>query len=447
VLAPPRRFLWAGRDFSPTVQRVVVGQGQRLEIETDRFDYSFYRAESSSLRNKALEGELADGSRFSAELAYLDIDRAVARYWTLTHPERAPLLWVAALDGLRSLKAAGNLAVIYEEGDGDSQTTHRSIEHHRFLGAYAYYLVCCADAWFLIVDCGERGPPNREDVYPDMLAMQFVLGRAFFFDALYGLGPDGEVVGAAGGRHGRNHGDEPKEQPPVPLDVLSDHWASYFFEAISRTYRERPKLRLYIALSHYLDALASAHVENRYLVLHVALEAFSYWLLGGNDRPEAPLVDKSRWRAWLKARADEITALAAPGLGTALLNRIRSIPKRAASSRVVEDAFTSVGLTLTDEMVAELDEDGRGRIVHAAIMFEESMADVDRYLRRIALVRTMLVALVARVVGYDGRILGWERSPGRPYDAPDPTWWPVGEQARLAARRIYLADLRSGARG
>lgn len=40
-----------------------------------------------------------------------------------------------------------------------------------------------------------------------MLGMQFVLGRAFFFDVLYGLNVEGQVVGIVGGRHGRDHGD------------------------------------------------------------------------------------------------------------------------------------------------------------------------------------------------------------------------------------------------
>ena len=134
-------------------------------------------------------------------------------------------------------------------------------------------------------------------------------------------------------------------------------------------------------------------------------------------------------------------SVASPGLGEALYAKITSVPARRASSRVVEDAFAleQVALQLTPEMAAEL-EDGRGTIVHTATMFEQSQEHVDAYLSRIALVRTMLVALLARVVGYRGAIMGWSRRPGRPYHAAEATWWPVEPEARTAAEQTYLIE-------
>jgi hypothetical protein len=82
-------------------------------------------------------------------------------------------------------------------------------------------------------------------------------------------------------------------------------------------------------------------------------------------------------------------------------------------------------------------------IIHAAIMFKESQADVDAYLRKNAIVRTMLVALVARVVGYKGAIVGWNHPPGHAYSEPDPAWWPVDQAVRAAAQRVYVVDARS----
>jgi hypothetical protein len=443
-LARPTKFHWADRDLSSAVRSVSIGADQRLEIEVEGFDLSHFIAERQALRNKPLEGELEGGATFTADLAFLDVDRASARYWTLIGAERPARLWVAQVGGgLEALDALGNLASFYEEVAPDGTTrTPSTNRHHCFVGAYTYYLIAAGGAWFVVVDTGTSGPPTRERLYPDMLGLQFVLGRAFFFDLLHGLDDNCDVVGLVGGRHGRDHGHRPKVQAPVPLELSREHWASEFFEAISRTYRERPKLRLYIALSYYLDGLSSAHVENSYLVLHVALEGFSYWLLGGDERPEPPLVDKPKWKAWLKLRADEIRGLATAKLGESLLNKIRSIPKRAPSSRVVQDAFVSVGLTVTEEMAGELDEEGRSLIVHAAIMFKESQADVDAYLRKNAIVRTMLVALVAKVVGYQGAIIGWSHRPGHAYEEPDRAWWPVDQAARAAARRMYLVDAR-----
>lgn len=59
--------------------------------------------------------------------------------------------------------------------------------------------------------------------------------------------------------------------------------------------------------------------------------------------------------------------------------------------------------------------------------------------------RTMLVALVAKVVGYEGAILGWTKEDGRPYDEGDSTWWTVDDEARrAAAAHFVIGDRGSG---
>jgi hypothetical protein len=54
-------------------------------------------------------------------------------------------------------------------------------------------------------------------------------------------------------------------------------------------------------------------------------------------------------------------------------------------------------------------------------------------------VRTMLVAVLAKAVGYGGAVIGWEREPGRPYRTPNSEWWSVDPSVRKAAQRTYLA--------
>jgi hypothetical protein len=65
--------------------------------------------------------------------------------------------------------------------------------------------------------------------------------------------------------------------------------------------------------------------------------------------------------------------------------------------------------------------------------------DGDRDLRRVALVRTMLVALVAMVAGYRGAINGWETGPmGYPLE-PD-EWWSISEDDRQRASHAFIAE-------
>ena len=310
-LRTPTRFVWAGEDMSTLAHELLI-KGDVLEVRADSMlDKFFDHERRDALRNQPFEGQLEDGSTFAAEKAFLEMDRASGHYWAVTNTARPASVWVASVQGLAAL-ADGNLSITRRQTEADgSIVTRTSHVHQCFAGAYTYYLVKAAEdgdegAWFIVIDTGGSGPPTRDCVYPDFLALQFVLGRAFYFDVLYGVDDANQVVALVGGRHGRDHGKRGQIQAPVPIDLSTAHWPSLFFTAISDTYRKRPELRLYIALSYYLDALVSFHVENRYLVLHVALEGLSYWLLGGDQGAEQPLVDKVKWKLWLKERKTEI---------------------------------------------------------------------------------------------------------------------------------------------
>lgn len=441
-LGPVTRLTWNDVDVTASAGAART-RGDVLEVEwsDDRFPPLLNRDEYGRFANMPFEGWLASGWRFSADMGLFSSNRALdGHYWRLEHRTLRPRLWVARVRGLdlaRERDAPGNLRILTTADNGELAATWG----HRFEGAYVYYLIplqdpsADADA-FLVIDTGSAVRPERQHLFADVMALQFVLGRAFFVDLVYGVAADFELAAIVGGRHGRDHSHRVRTEHVVPAFLAREHWASEFFSAISKTYRERPELRLYIALSFYLDNLASFHVEGRYLALHVALEAFAFWLLGGDEGSAPPMIDKPRWKGWLNAQREEIKACAATGFGEVLFSRIASVPKRRSSSRVVEDAFARLGLELLPEMAAEL-EDGRGRIVHTAAMFPERQERLDAYLEPIALTRTMLVALLARAVHYRGAILGWKREPHRPYDEPSATWWPVDPECRRAALRRY----------
>ncbi len=112
---------------------------------------------------------------------------------------------------------------------------------------------------------------------------------------------------------------------------------------------------------------------------------------------------------------------------------------RLASGNVVPSAFSAYGLKLKGELIKELG--GRNIVVHQGLMAPTGY-DVERDLRRVALVRTMLVALIARSVGYRGAINGWEIGElGYPMEEQD--WWQVSDEDRLLARRRFIAEERT----
>jgi len=445
-LGRPVRFVWGDRDLSERAQQLELHDDVLRVRGEGLLELSLNGDTRQALRNQPFEGELADGSHFAAELAHLESDFAEGHYWTLNHPDRRSQIWVGRVRGLTSFDSVGNVYVTQRhQSDDGTEVRQSSWLNHRFRGTYTYYLIRRVGngeaLWHLIIQTDDgTSSPQRRLVYQDMLALQFVLGNIFHFDLILGLNERLETVGVVGGRHGREQrGRRVFAEPPVPIFLSREHWPSAFFARISDTYRSKPELRLYIPLAFYLDAIDSAHVEGRYLFLHVALEAFAYWFLGEKDAPP-PLVNKSKWRSWLNSSREIIKGLASPGKGELLFQKITSIPARRASSQVVETAFSQLKLEIGTEMASDLEE-GRGKIVHTAVMFEESQADVEAYRGPIAVVRTMLVALIARAVGYDGAILGWTRAPGRPYDEPANSWWPVSDQSRVAALQQFECSL------
>jgi hypothetical protein len=145
------------------------------------------------------------------------------------------------------------------------------------------------------------------------------------------------------------------------------------------------------------------------------------------------VVDKKKWKEWVKANEQAIRTHAKPGFDNSLYNKVLSV-YRLASGKVVPNAFNSLCLPLTEEMTAELA--GRDLVVHRGLMAPDGY-DVDRDLRRVAIVRTMLVALVALVCGYRGAILGWEHDYFGTAFAPE-HWWKIDPEERERAQQKYL---------
>jgi hypothetical protein len=89
-----------------------------------------------------------------------------------------------------------------------------------------------------------------------------------------------------------------------------------------------------------------------------------------------------------------------------------------------------------------LDEvhDGRNQAVHRLLMnADDEHRDVERDLDRIAMIRTLVLAVLAKRVHYTGPILGWDG-----HDRfGSPKWW-VPTADTPAARRRYVCSRSVG---
>jgi hypothetical protein len=112
------------------------------------------------------------------------------------------------------------------------------------------------------------------------------------------------------------------------------------------------------------------------------------------------------------------------------VNKVINAQQAPSTDRVLT-ALKHFGLTVPK---VALDEVGRRNVVaHRYLMAVESTADWQELADRVAIVQTLLVAVLAKRVGFEGPIVGWEWAHGR---LKIPDWWPW---KRLdEARRHYL---------
>jgi len=353
----------------------------------------------------------------------------------------APSLWLGRVEGATNIGSGGNL--IIERARPDGLRLGRA-GHLRLSGANIYYLVQSgersAPTWRLLIDTG-AGVPDREFLERDFLILQFVLGRQFRIVELVGVSEDGSTVASLPGLGTRKNLNR-QSAPPVPFERnnstwVDECWAAVLFQRTSVAVMERPEARVAyaLALDSYLDSM-TMHVDADYLRLQVALEAFAYWILRLASHEEKMAVkDAAKWKEWVNGNEAAIRSLASPGSEDSLLNKVMSLG-RWSSSRVVQSAFLTFDVKLTREMKDELQK--RNVIVHQGLMTPGEL-DADDILRRIALVRTLLVALIARSVGYLGAINGWEI--GHLGHALEPeAWWSLQEDERLLALQTYIAE-------
>jgi hypothetical protein len=365
---------------------------------------------------------------------------AEAAYWRI-YDGHVPRLWIGELGGTGDLEGGGNTAIERIRVDGLRSGAR---QHFRLRGVYEYYLVRAPNrdshTWRILV-CTDGGEPDRDVLWREFLALQFVLGRQMKIPFLIGVTSIDSAVAMMSGIGDRRN-LEPNDAVPVPIyqdneGRVEECWTAAFFARICRFLVDEPKMRLAtnVALETYLAAM-TGNLDADYLRLHVGLEAFAYWLMKCDETEDSIIVkDKKSWKAWVKDNEQVIRSHARTGYEESLLNKIRGV-YRLATSRVVPSAFLSRRVSLTEDMLSELEH--RDTVVHQGLMSPDAF-DGKREYRRVGLVRTMFVAIVAKAVRYEGAINGWEIGELGRSQQPD-GWWAISEIDRADANRSYFAE-------
>jgi hypothetical protein len=446
VLPPVEAIRYNGVELSELSSQVRL-EGDRLVATLGGPGFSSRLSELLPFPfDGELEGSLVGGATFrGSQVAHVsihgraDLTIGVASWVVLDGV--APSLWIGRVDGAVDLAFGGNLTIERPRPDGLRLGRAR---HFRLRGSYTYYVVQTGSSgdpiWHLVVDT-DSGAPDEQLLERDFLLLQFAFGRQLRVSALLGVNAERRTVATATGAGCRLNLLE-RTVCPVPVEKnnegwVDDAWVPLLFERISAAWTARPEWqRAYsMAFDSYLDAM-TLHLDADYLRLQIALEALSYWTLRlGNKEEKVTVKNKEDWKNWVRSNSAAIRSLASEGFEETVYNKVMGV-YRLSSGRVVPSAFLAYDTALTPEMSAELEE--RDVVVHQGIMVGDDY-DGEREQRRIAMVRTMLVALIAKTVDYQGAINGWEVGRlGRPVE-PHP-WWIVGDADREAARLTFAAE-------
>ncbi|WP_438015049.1 hypothetical protein WMF18_29740 [Sorangium sp. So ce315] len=372
-----------------------------------------------------LSGRCQDGSTFSARVAFVkSLERKTRRLvgavlscdeWAIERSTARLLLWVGVTDAELPPRR-GNLRL--------SRGRELAADHYQFQGqSGTCYLIRCEPRpearWLFALEPRSAEIPDLDALGRDLMTIAFCFGHPFRVGLLHGLGEDGDLAGAFRTGAGEPSVRRLRRDPPVPQRAVDPPWPAALFEAISGHLARggAREAALTEAMKRYLEALHEPSTEGRALKLLQGARAAATALLGEERASKA---DRKRWEDWLSQNRALLEAHAGGAPPDELLDALRR-PARDRASGVIRSALSSVDLPVLLEMEAALAS------AEASLFGEGPEPGPDE--RSTAILRTLLVALVASAVGYQGPISGWERPASRRSYDPASPWWPVDGSA------------------
>lgn len=383
---------------------------------------------------------MADGPFLHDEFGML---RVTLPIWTLVAAASAPSLWVTRVFGGADVRS-GNLTIIGRTVSSDNAF---------FSARYDYALISARHdrSCMMVIDTHGTGAPSQQALRRDLMAMEVALGTRLRLDRLYGV-RNGQTVAYAERRIGDQISRRTHLAGAVPLAFAGPFWPAPFVSAVTSWDAAHPEAQLHVPLVLYADAFDD-HLEGQYLKFHVALEAFSSVVAGKASEDERLLVKSSaEYDAWLVSQEASLATVAREGEVDSLKAKVRAARFQSSTGAVMR-ALAKYGIALMPEERAMFKKEftgGRNLVVHAAKMSAEKDRDHQRDIGRIAQLRTLVTALVARAVGYEGAITGWRKTTSHVESdragwlPHDPGWWAPTASAVEAATTLILAEPELG---
>lgn len=399
----------------------TFGSALRLLVAVPRGPIVAEFHKMMDLLNRPLALTLRDGSAISAKLANMQslAEAADIRLynWEWTS-NGSPFVWVGKLWG--KMPHGGNLT-LHERKNDVSSVWH---DGFGFRGKYAWYIVPSNDLDFRFVIIDPRDQAlGRETLIDEFNALHFVLGSRLRLDYVAALDRSRNVVGAMS--VGGFERQQPGGRPPVPNWLgEAEIWQPEFFRRVALKIGEDGMEPLIIAIAAYLDSV-SDHLDGAYLKAQVGLEAFAKRIIGESS-PDLLVKDGEAWKEWISSLVPLIQSHVMGPQQSDSSRQLETIRNKfvaamyAPSGDTVRKAFQMHGIEIPKYVREEIKK--RNYPAHGFFMNKTSQHEYEDF-RRLELVQTLIAALVAANVGYEGPIRG--------YDVADnggrvsPSWWPV----------------------
>lgn len=288
--------------------------------------------------------------------------------------------------------------------------------------------------WTIAFETTDGCPPTIDHVTRVTAAIGFALGEPFSTPLLRAVSNDGVTSGlSAMGRIDLRPVKGARLLPSIPLDEPG--YLATFVERLVQFMVDRPDSPLLTAIHMSCSAL-EGFVDLQLLHAWIATELLATWAISHGimiDGGKRRIADHVGWLAWVKAHRQEIASFALPGKADALVDRVLSSEDDRPTT--VQRVFLGENLGWSAEMAqAQLARHG---VAHHGSLGGRS-ASPSTWRESVALAdttRTMLAAVIARMVGYVGPIV----DSATPEDANGklrvPAWWKV--EPRISDPEVY----------
>lgn len=441
---PPRplRLTRGDADIAETVSRIEV-EGSRLVAEqvslgTDANMLSSLVGTDSEWGVK-VDGVLQDGTDICAghsfvtrtnlsqrsDQGYLTRRRLELWDWEILPKVHTRVYWLTPITIPNGFTAgAGNLKVNYRRGTMGSGS---HIGFFRLDGRYGYHLFRNGDGqWYLLMD--DAPALERIALRRELLVLSYCLGGWVGVSALTALDETGVPIGMYGVG---TVSDSETRHAMSPVDVKLTPWLATLFSKTVRAVDETHAEGLNAPIWRYLLSLAPVPLESQYGEVMTGIEEMTETVLTCHDITERP--DSSAGRLREIGRK-----LLADGTVRSLLGLVAGDELESVLSRLVqpttrmrlESALTAIGLTVPGALLDEIDAYQFGRVrTPGSTENADPSANGERFWKRVCAMRQLLVALIAKQVGYGGPLA--DDSPG---------WWTISEEEGSIPR--YVLDVR-----